>query len=55
MMTPVVLKVPLNKKTVDQDYVLVNVIPNGKAALDLKLEATEGVSPYVGSGRQSTG
>jgi hypothetical protein len=33
------------------DYVLVNVTSNGASQLDLKLIATEGEAPYVGSGK----
>lgn len=29
------------------DYILVNVASNGASALDLKLLATEGESPYI--------
>ena len=50
-MISVVLKLPLSEKIANQDHVLVSVTPSGKEALDLKLEATEGTSPYVGRGR----
>ena len=32
------------------DYVLVNVVPQKSSPLDLKMIATEGEAPYVGSG-----
>jgi hypothetical protein len=31
----------------DGDYVLVQVTPNGRKELDLKLVATDGLSPFV--------
>ncbi|MCJ1244309.1 hypothetical protein MMC30_001507 [Trapelia coarctata] len=36
------------------ENVLVNVVPNGKAALDVKLVATEGESPYITTIKQSS-
>lgn len=33
------------------DYVLVNVVSQRSTPLDLKLIATEGEAPYVGSGK----
>ena len=38
----------------DGDNVLVNVVPNGNAALDLKLVATEGTSPYITTSSRPT-
>ncbi|KAL2013427.1 hypothetical protein VTN00DRAFT_952 [Thermoascus crustaceus] len=48
---PRILRVPRSDDPAA--YVLVHVLPTGSAALDLKLIATEGESPYVGSVRQS--
>lgn len=45
---PRILRVPRSDDPAA--YVLVHVLPTGSAALDLKLIATEGESPYVGSG-----
>jgi hypothetical protein len=36
------------------DNVLVNVVPSGKASLDLKLVATEGTSPYITKSSRAT-
>ncbi|KAI9815684.1 MAG: hypothetical protein M1827_002080 [Pycnora praestabilis] len=47
-----VLRVP-RSDTDTESYVLVNVIPDGASALDLKLVATEGEYPFVGSYRSS--
>ena len=40
-----VLRIP--RSDVDGDFVLVNVVSNGSAVLDLKLVATEGTSPFM--------
>lgn len=40
-----VLSIPRSDS--EGDNVLLNVVPSGKAPLDLKLVATEGTSPYI--------
>lgn len=45
MTTEYILRVPRSDS--EGDFVLVNVTSNGKSALDLKLLATEGESPYI--------
>lgn len=49
MSEEIVLRIPRSDS--HGDYVLVNVVPQKSSALDLKLIATEGEAPYVGSGR----
>ncbi len=45
MTTEHILRVPRSDSK--GDFVLINVTSNGKSALDLRLLATEGESPYV--------
>ena len=45
-----VLRIPLSSNV--GDFVLVNVSTNGPNPLDLKVEATEGENPYVGTSEQ---
>ena len=45
MPTNCVLQIPRSDS--DRDVVLVNVVSNGPAVLDLKLVATEGTSPFT--------
>lgn len=49
MSEEIVLRLPRSDSP--GDYVLVNVIPQSVSPLDLKLVATEGEAPYVGSGK----
>lgn len=49
MSDEIVLRIPRSDR--HGDYVLVNVVPRESSPLDLKLIATEGEAPYVGSGK----
>ncbi|KAK2766174.1 hypothetical protein FQN54_007690 [Arachnomyces sp. PD_36] len=51
METQQILRIPRSDDP--ESFVLVNVARNGKSQLDLKLVATEGEDPYVGSVKQS--
>jgi len=49
MSDEIVLRIPRSDR--HGEYVLVNVVPRESSLLDLKLIATEGEAPYVGSGK----
>ncbi len=45
MTTEHILRIPRSDS--EGDFVLINITSNGKSALDLRLLATEGESPYI--------